>query len=177
MEFARPYFFDRVRDDRKIARNIESKQDFELFQIRKKFQSRRRPFKIHQLSKILEMTKSLLVSKKKISIPANSAKIKTFTLLSLPRSPAEQRLFPTVVSSASSNSIFFNRLTTNDGSPLLVVAEAQKEKKKKEKERKKRKGIRWKEIQTVVKRELASQREFASHRSRGDKSGLYQGVQ
>lgn len=123
-------------------------------------------------------SKSLLVSKKKkISIPANSAKIKTFTLLSLPRSPAEQRLFPTVVSSASSNSIFFNRLTTDDGSPLLVVAEAQKEKKKKEKERKKRKGIRWKEIQTVVKRELASQREFASHRSRGDKSGLYQGVQ
>lgn len=175
MEFARPYFFDRVRDDRKIARNIESKQDFELFQIRKKFQSRRRPFKIHQLSKILE--KSSRFKKKKISIPANSAKIKTFTLLSLPRSPAEQRLFPTVVSSASSNSIFFNRLTTDDGSPLLVVAEAQKEKKKKEKERKKRKGIRWKEIQTVVKRELASQREFASHRSRGDKSGLYQGVQ
>lgn len=173
MEFARPYFFDRVRDDRKIARNIESKQDFELFQIRKKFQSG--PFKIHQLSKILE--KSSRFKKKKISIPANSAKIKTFTLLSLPRSPAEQRLFPTVVSSASSNSIFFNRPTTDDGSPLLVVAEAQKEKKKKEKERKKRKGIRWKEIQTVVKRELASQREFASHRSRGDKSGLYQGVQ
>lgn len=116
------------------------------------------------------MTKSLLlVSKKKISIPANSAKIKTFTLLSLPRSPR---------ATAVSNRCLVRFLEldilqpSNDRrGPLLVIAEAQGKKRKGEgegekgrKRETKRRGTGWKEIQTVVKRELASQREFASHR-------------
>lgn len=174
----------------KIACKISNFLDFSnLKEIPIPTHRRHRPFKNSDTAfeNSRKLAKSLLVSKKKKKTVDSRELGENKNIYASFPSTITTAVFNTIVSSASSNSIFFNRLTTVgvlSSSQEKEEERRQKKKKKWKKERKRNEGERERERNSDVKRfrreretSTRIQREFASHRSRGDKSGLYQGVQ